>query len=205
MVKSELQVTARERSGKGVARSLRRQGLIPAVVYGKGAEPCGIAVDPKALKKAMATEAGLNTLLTLTGDGAFSGKVVLLKETQIDSIRRNLTHADFQIVDLKKKTHVMVPVHPIGKSAGEKLGGTLQLIRHEIEVICLPTAIPKAIEIDVTAMNVGDVLHVNDITPPAGTTLVHDVNFTVITIAARTVEKETEEGDEESDVAEDTE
>jgi len=197
MAKSELQVAAREQAGKGVARSLRRQGLIPAVVYGKGVEPCRISVDPKALKAAIATEAGLNTLITLKGEGPFSGKVVLLKETQVDAIRRDLMHADFQTVDLKAKTHVMVPVHPVGKSAGEKAGGTLQVIRHELEVICLPTNIPMAIEIDVTALNIGDVLHVEDVTAPEGTTLPHDVNFTVITVVGRSSgeEEAAEEGE----------
>jgi large subunit ribosomal protein L25 len=196
MANAELQVTARDQAGKGISRSLRRQGLIPAVVYGKGMDSCSIAVDPKALKAAMATDAGLNTLLTLKGEGAFSGKVVLLKETQVDSIRRNLTHADFQTVDLKQKTHVMVPVHPMGKSAGEKLGGTLQIIRHELEVLCLPTQIPKAIEIDVTALNIGDVLHIEDIAAPAGASLPHDVNFTVITVIGRTAEEVSEEAEE---------
>lgn len=206
MAKSELQVTAREQSGKGVARSLRRQGLIPAVVYGKDMEPCSISVSPKALKAAIATEAGLNTLITLKGDGPFSGKVVLLKETQVHAIRRDLEHADFQTVDLKKKTHVMVPVHPVGKSEGEKLGGSLQVVRHELEVICLPTNIPSAIEIDVTAMNIGDVLHIEDVAAPEGAELPHDVNFTVITCVGRTAEEEPEaaegEGAEEAATAE---
>lgn len=203
MAKSELQVTAREQAGKGVARSLRRQGLIPAVVYGKDMEPCSISVNPKELKAAIATEAGLNTLITLKGDGPFSGKVVLLKDTQVHAIRRELEHADFQTVDLKKKTHVMVPVHPIGKSAGEKVGGTLQVIRHELEVICLPTEIPKAIEIDVTALEIGDVLHVADITPPKGAELPHDVNFTVITVVGRSSEEA--EGEEEGEEGEEGE
>jgi large subunit ribosomal protein L25 len=162
MAQSELNVTNRDRTGKGVARTLRREGLIPATVYGRGLEPCSIIVEPKALKAAIATEAGWNTLITLKGDGAFSGKVVILKDLQVDAIRRNMKHADFQVINMKKKVHVMVPVHTIGKSAGEKVGGNLQVIRHELEVVCLPTVIPSAIEVDVTDMEIGDVVHIAD-------------------------------------------
>lgn len=196
MAQSELQVTARETVGKGAARSLRRQGLVPAVVYGKGMEPCTITVDPRALKAAMATEAGLNTLITLKGKGAFDGKTVLLKESQVDSIRRDLEHVDFQTVDLTQEVSVMVPVVAVGKAAGEKLGGTLSLIRHELEVLCLPTAIPKAIEIDVTALDIGDVIHVDEIAAPEGAKIPHDVNFTVVTCVGRTAEEEEVEGEE---------
>jgi large subunit ribosomal protein L25 len=199
MAQSELNVTNRDRTGKGVARTLRREGLIPATVYGRGLEPCSIIVEPKALKAAIATEAGWNTLITLKGDGAFSGKVVILKDLQVDAIRRNMKHADFQVINMKKKVHVMVPVHTIGKSAGEKVGGNLQVIRHELEVVCLPTAIPSAIEVDVTDMEIGDVVHIADLTLPAGIEVPHEVNFTVITLTGRTVE---EEGTEEAEGAE---
>jgi len=200
MAKAELNVTARNVVGKGGARALRRQGLVPAVVYGKGVEPCSISVEPKALQQAIATEAGWNTLITLKGEGAFAGNVVILKDMQVDSIRREVQHVDFQAIDLKKKVHVMVPVHPVGKSEGEKLGGNLQVIRHELEVACLPTAIPSAIEIDVTALKIGDVLHVEDVALPAGIEAPHDVNFTVITCTGRKVE---EEAVAEEEVAED--
>jgi large subunit ribosomal protein L25 len=199
MAQSELNVTNRDRTGKGVARTLRREGLIPATVYGRGLEPCSIIVEPKALKAAIATEAGWNTLITLKGDGAFSGKVVILKDLQVDAIRRNMKHADFQVINMKKKVHVMVPVHTIGKSAGEKVGGNLQVIRHELEVVCLPTVIPSAIEVDVTDMEIGDVVHIADLTLPAGIEVPHEVNFTVITLTGRTVE---EEGTEEAEGAE---
>ncbi len=184
MAQAQLNVTARTGLGKGGARALRRQGLIPATVYGRGLTPASLVVDPKSLSQAIATEAGWNTLLTLQGEGAFAGKVVILKDAQYDAIRREMTHVDFQVVDLQKKVHVMVPVHPVGKSVGEKAGGNLQVIRHELEVVCLPTAIPTAIEVDVTKLAVGDVLHIEDIALPAGVEAPHDVNFTVITVTA---------------------
>lgn len=198
MAQSDLQVTARETVGKGAARSLRRQGLVPAVVYGKGMEPCTITVDPKALKAAMATEAGLNTLITLKGDGAFDGKTVLVADSQVNAIRRDLEHVDFKTVDLTQNVSVMVPVVTVGTPEGVKLGGTLSVIRHELEVLCLPTAIPQAIEIDVAALNIGDVIHVDEIVAPEGASIPHDVNFTVVTCVGRAAEEEVEgeEGEE---------
>jgi large subunit ribosomal protein L25 len=196
-----LNVTLRDGIGKGGARALRRQNLVPAVVYGRGLEPCAVTVEPKALKKAIATESGWNTLITLKGEGAFSGKVVILKDMQVDPIRRDVKHADFQVIDLKKKVHVMVPVHPVGKSEGEKVGGSLQIIRHELEVFCLPSGIPGAIEVDVTSLNIGDVLHVEDLVLPAGVEVPHEVNFTVITVTGHKAE-EGEEGAAEEEAEE---
>ena len=207
MAQSELQVTARENVGKGAARSLRRQGLVPAVVYGKGVDTCSITIDPKSLKAALANEAGLNTLLTLKGKGAFDGLTVLVKETQKQSIRRDLEHVDFQTVDLTQETSVMVPVVTVGKAEGEVLGGTLSVVRHELEVLCLPTAIPTSIEIDVTALDVGDVIHVAEVVVPEGAKIPYDVNFTVVTCVGHAAEEEEEvegeEGEEGVEAAED--
>lgn len=203
MATTELTVNSRAKAGKGISRSLRRSGLIPAVVYGTGMEPCPISVDPRALDKAIKTESGWNTLLTLKGDGPFDGKQVILKDLVCDPIRREAMHADFHAVNLTRKVHVMVPVHPVGKSLGEKEGGNLEVIRHELEVVCLPTAIPQAIEIDVTAMKIGDVLHVNEVQPPAGVEIPHDVNFTVITCTGHKAEAaEAVEGEEAGEVEE---
>jgi len=203
MAQTELNVSQREGLGKGTARSLRREGLIPAVMYGKGVENCALAVEPKQLAAIIGSEAGLNTLITLKGEGAVDGKVVILKDMQVDPVREELLHVDFQAIDLKAKTHVMVPLVAVGKSAGEKEGGNLQVIRHEIELVCLPTNIPTALEIDVTPLGIGDALHVQDIHLPEGVELPQDVNFTVVTVTGHTAEAE-EEGVEEVAEAEQT-
>jgi large subunit ribosomal protein L25 len=198
MAKSVLNVETRVRTGKGGSRKVRQDGLVPAVVYGKGVEALNLRLDPKALQQAVATEAGWNTLLTLKGDGPFDGLVVILKDMQIDAIRRNPTHIDFLAIDLKKTLAVMVPVQPVGKSQGEIEGGTLQLVRHEVEVYCLPTNIPTSIEIDVTALNVGEVVHIDEVSLPEGVESQHDVNFTVLTVVGRMAEEvEVDEEDEE--------
>ncbi len=204
MAQTELMVSSREALGKGSARSLRREGLVPAVVYGKSFEACALSVDPKALKKSISTKAGLNTLITLKGDGSFNNQVVILKDLQVDPVVGNMLHADFQVIDLTAKVSVMVPVHPIGKSAGEKEGGNLSIVRHEIEVVCLPNAIPASIDIDVTEMQIGDVVHVADLQLADGVEIPHDANFTILAIAGRMAEEaeEAAEGEEFEGVAE---
>ena len=198
MAQSQMQVLTRNGVGKGVARKLRANNLIPAIIYGKGEEPCSISVEPKALQAAIATKAGWNTLITLKGEGSFDGKVVILKDLQKNPIKRSLLHADFETVNMNKALHVMVPVHVSGTSVGEKEGGTLQIIRHELECHCLPKDIPEAITVDVAAMKIGDVLHIKDIVLPAGVTLPDDVNFTVVTVAGHKAEVETEEAEAEA-------
>jgi large subunit ribosomal protein L25 len=200
MAQAELVVESRENTGKGVARKLRAAGKAPAVVYGKGMKPTAITIEPKALAEAIATEAGWNTLLTLKGVPEIEGKVVVLKTLPLHALRRTVVCADFHAIDLTKKGSFMVPVATVGVSIGEKIGGTLQVIRHELEVLCLPTAVPQMVEIDVTALDIGDVIHINDVTAPEGAELIHDVNFTVITVVGHKEEAEDVESDEEADV-----
>ncbi len=196
MANSVLNVETRVRMGKGGSRKVRRDGLVPAVVYGKGIEALNLRLDPKNLQQAVATEAGWNTLITLKGDGPFDGLVVILKDMQIDAIRRDVQHVDFYAIDLKKNIAVMVPVKPVGKSLGEIEGGTLQLVRHELQVYCLPTNIPISIEIEVSTLEVGDAIHIDEVTFPEGVESQHDVNFTVLTVVGRMAE-EVEETDED--------
>ncbi len=197
MAQSVLNVEIRENTGKGVARKLRAAGMVPAVVYGKGMEPTAITVEPKALEQAIATEAGWNTLLTLKGAAPVEGKVVVLKELDLHPLKRHMVCADFHAINLREKSSFMIPVITVGKSSGEKAGGALQVIRHELEVLCLPTEVPQSIEINVEALEIGDVVHVEEIAAPAGAELVFDVNFTVITVVGFKPEvEETEEGEE---------
>lgn len=189
MSQAELNVSTRTRLSKGGNRTLRRQEQAPAIVYGKGMDPCAITIDPKAFKKALSSD--INTLITLKGEGPFDGKVVIVKEIKKHAIRRNIMHVDFMAIDLTKPVLVMVPVHTIGgKSQGEKDGGSLQLIRHELEISCLPTAIPTAIEINVAALKIGAVVHVNDLKLPEGVKAPHDVNFTILTVTGLAAETE---------------
>lgn len=198
MAETILNVSPRDRVGKGSSRKLRREGLAPGVVYGKELETCSLVFEPKELHKVLSSDSGLNALIILKGEGLFDGKVVIVKDLQEDPIKRDILHADFKTIDMKEKISVMVPVHAIGESLGQKEGGQLQVVRHELEVYCLPSAIPKAIEVDVTALEIGDVVHVEDIPLDPGVEVPHEVNFTVVTVVGlRPEEEDLEEGDVE--------
>ncbi len=199
MAQVELNVELREGTGKGVARKLRAVGKIPAVVYGKDIDPTTIVVSPKELQAAISGEAGINTLLTLKGVAGLEGKLVVLKDAELHPLRREMVCADFQAINLQEKSSFMIPVATVGTSAGQKMGGSLQLIRHELEVMCLPTEVPQHIEIDVTALEIGDTVHIEEVKAPANVDLVFDVNFTVVTIVGHKAEtEETEETEEDA-------
>ena len=203
MAQAVLNVEIREKSGKGVARKLRAAEKLPAVVYGKDLEPTSVVVDPKELEQVISGDAGMNTLITLKGGGSLEGRVVVLKDADIHPIRRTMVCADFHVINLTEKSLFMVPINVVGTAIGQKEGGTLQLVRNELEVSCLPTQVPQAIDIDVTELAIGDTLHIDEIAAPEGVELVHDVNFTVVTLSVVKAEVETTEEDEE--VAEVTE
>jgi large subunit ribosomal protein L25 len=196
MAQVELNVDIREKSGKGVARKLRAVGKLPAVIYGKGFEPMTITVDPKELENAVSGESGLNTLITLKGATELDGKVVILKEANVHPIRRNMISADFYAINLKERSIFMVPINVVGTAAGQIEGGSLQLVRNELEVLCLPTEVPQSIDIDVTALEIGDTIHIDQVVVPEGVELVHDVNFTVITLSVIKAEAEPVDEDE---------
>jgi large subunit ribosomal protein L25 len=196
MAQVELNVDIREKSGKGISRQLRAAGKLPAVVYGKGFESITITVDPKEVEGAVSGEAGLNTLITLRGATELNGKVVILKATDVHPIRRNLISADFYAINLKEKSIFMVPINVVGTAVGQTEGGSLQLVRNELEVLCLPTEVPQNIDIDVTALEIGDTIHIDQVVAPEGVELVHDVNFTVITLSVIKVEVEPTDEDE---------
>lgn len=196
MGQAKLNIEIREKSGKGVARKLRSAGKVPAVVYGEGLEATPITVDAKELEEAISGEAGWNTLLSLEGAAKLKGKVVVLKDADFHPLRRDMICADFHAINLQEKASFMVPVQLVGVSAGQKAGGSTQLIRHELEVFCLPTEVPQAIDIDVTALEIGDTVHIEEVNIPDGVELVHDVNFTVVTVVGHKPEVEEVEGEE---------
>jgi large subunit ribosomal protein L25 len=200
-----LEVEARENAGKGFARRLRAAGKVPAVVYGKGMDTTMVSVDPKALQKAVSGEGGWNTLLTLSGAG-LDKKVVVLRDAQIHAMRRDMLSVDLHAINLKELAYFMVPVNLVGISKGQKKGGSTQLIRKELEVSCLPTAVPQSIDINIEALEIGDTIHIGELEAPPGVYFVYEVDFTVVTVIAPTLEEvDEEEKEETSEVAEPTE
>lgn len=188
MEQFSLNAEFREKSGKGVARALRRMGKIPAVFYGKGAESLKLAVNPADLEKAVATEMGMNTLIKLkvAGKGDFD---VLLSDYQAHSVRRNFLHADFKAIDLTKKLEISIPIHLVGRPEGVKEGGILEQVTRELAVFCLPINIPKQIDVDVSALKIGQNLHLDDIKLPQGVEPREKINATIAAVIAQREEE----------------
>ncbi len=176
-------VESRETTGKGAARRLRQQGLVPGVVYGGGRGATPISFDVAKFERLLATShSGVNTLIDLTGLAAVSGRTVIAKELQREAVRGRITHVDFYEVDLTTKIEVEVPIHLIGTPLGVVNGGVLDQQLRELELMCLPNAIPDAIEVDVSAMDLGSTLHVADLTIPEGIDVKSESDLTVATV-----------------------
>src|SRR3989338_2117883 len=164
MEKLKLEASSRENIGKQLA-GLRQKGFVPAVIYGKKFKPMMIQINHKTLEKATTTEAGFNAIFELNVDGKSEG-LVRIREYQSHPLNRVFTHVDFQAVDLTTKIEAEVPVHISGKAEGVKLGGVLEQQRRSLIVKCLATQIPDHIEIDVTALMIGQSVHADEIQLP---------------------------------------
>lgn len=176
-----LNAEKREGKGKGPARRLRAQKLIPAVVYGLEKAPSHLAVDPKLLEKAIATPHKFNTLITLkTAEG---DKLVLFKDYQVDPVTRKLLHADFLEVTLDKPVKVEVPVVTTGKAEGVTAGGILSIATHEVVVEALPAKIPAQIEVDVSGIKIGGSLHISAVKAPEGCKFKYSTDYVVAFVA----------------------
>ena len=181
----ELKAQARERVGKGSSRELRRNGLIPAVIYGDNKEPISIALAIRDVAKQLQNGGFMTTVATIDVDGK---KVrVLPKDYQLDPVRDFILHVDFLRVSAKTQVHVAVPVHFTNEEAspGLKRGGVLNIVRHEVDLNCAADSIPDALIADLTGMEIGDGVHISAITLPKGVTpVISDRDFTIATIAA---------------------
>ncbi len=157
-------VTPREAPGKNRSRRLRRQGLIPGIVYGAKRDPLTVTVDPKKLLEIIHSESGVNTIFQLNLAGQEARRHVMIKEYQVDPVKGQLIHADFVRIQMDEVIEVEVPVQVTGEAAGVKLdGGILEHVTREVRVSCLPGDIPEHVMIDVTALKIGDALRVSDL------------------------------------------
>ena len=184
LTRSTLTARVRDGAGKGSARRLRAQGLVPAVVYGRHLEtPVHIAVDPVEVKKAITTPHRLNTLLSLKLDGQ-PERLVLLKDYQQDPVSREMLHADFIDVKENEQVKVNVPLVLVGRPVGVTEGGILSQTRRELELFALPAAIPEKIEADVSQLKIAQSLHINEVKLPQGVRVKSNVNYTVAVVSA---------------------
>jgi large subunit ribosomal protein L25 len=181
----------RKPSGKGGARALRRTGTIPAIFYGPETEPIPIQVAKSFLEKTLKKQTSENILyqLTIKGEEPETVKTVMLKELQQNPIDREILHLDFYEVSLFKEIDVMVGLKIIGKATGVEKGGILQEISRDLEIRCLPTKIPNHIEVDVTALDIGDSIHAGDIQLPEGILILSDAHLTLVSVVPPIEEK----------------
>ena len=219
MERLELQATIRNTVGNSPARSLRRSGQIPAVLYGPKTDPVLLAVSVKSLENVLKQGNAYQMILNLViQNGKKITKSAMIRELQTHPVTGSFIHIDFYEIDMKRKIKVMVPVVTTGQSVGVEQGGMLNIVRRELELLCLPGDIPEAIEIDISDLEIGDSIHVEEIPLGDDVELPADVNFTVVTVLSPKMEEEVveeeeaeleaaegEEGEEAEESAESTE
>ncbi len=182
---AELKAQARDRVGKGAARELRRQGLIPAVIYGDKQPPVGVSISYKDAMHRIYAGGFLSHVLTLDVDG--QKHKVIPRDYQLDPVSDIALHVDFLRVGVGTKLRVEVAVHFVNElaSPGLKRGGVLNIVRHTVELVCPPESIPEGITVDLTGKDIGDSIHISSVTLPEGvTSAIRDRDFTIATIVA---------------------
>ncbi len=195
----ELKADIRTARGNSPARELRRNGKIPAVVYGPSTEPASVTVGIKDLETAIKNRTGSQVFVNLSiEDEGVTTRSVMLKDLQKHPVTGNFLHADFYDVDMSRKIKVWIPVVTTGKCLGVEMGGMLQIIRRELEALCYPGDIPEAVTLDVTNLDVGDSIHIKEVAVK-GVEFIAEVNFTVLTVLGKKAEVEGGEEAEETE------
>jgi len=181
-----LNAEAREETGRGKVKDLRGKGFIPAVVYAQGQKALPLKVSNSELLRLVHQHRIEGIVINLkVKDDKHKGRPCLIKEIQYDPVHGNIIHVDFNEISLTKEIKVNVPVVAKGEPVGVKQeGGSLEHILWEIEVECLPTAIPKNIEVDVSQLKIGDSIHIKDLVLPEGVKVVNDPTAIVLSVAA---------------------
>src|SRR5437867_2797907 len=165
----ELRVQRRNELGKGAVRRLRRHGLVPAILYGRGSEPQPLAVSPTDVHRALHAHGGGGVLVNLRVAGESETRAALVRDLQFDPVRETLLHVDLQAVRMDEEITVELPIHVVGEAAGVKeQSGVLAVLLRQVEVACLPSLIPERIDIDVTPLRIHGVLTVADLRLPEG-------------------------------------
>ena len=189
-----LTAQSRKETGKGAARTLRRQALIPAVFYGPEIDPVHLSLNSRDLEKLIKTGAGENVIIDLaieTGESTLSHRA-MLKEIQLDPVKQTIMHVDLYEISLDKKIEVEVPIILTGTAKGVSDGGILQQVSRTVEISCLPDNIPDAFELEVTTLDIGDSLHVSDLKIPEGIEVLEEEELTIATVVPPTKVEEIE-------------
>jgi large subunit ribosomal protein L25 len=186
-----LVVSKRETFGKAAVRDLKKNGMIPAVVYGLNEPPVAIAISPKVVARVLASDTGMNSVMFLQREGTDIKRHVIIKDLQRDPITSRLRHVDFMRVDMTLKVRVKVPVRLVGTSIGVKSqGGVLDFSHREIEIECLPSIIPAHIDVDITNLAVGDSVRFEQLTLGANIVFTGDAHQVVCSVHGKAAEEE---------------
>lgn len=192
----ELTAETRNATGNSPARALRREGRVPAILYGPDSEPVMLSVNTFDMENIIKEGSVGRSIFNLAIDGGKNTRAAMIKELQMHPVNHDILHIDFYEVSMKRKVKVNVPITTTGQSVGVELGGMLQIVRRDLEVYCLPNAIPEEILIDITDLDIGNSVHVEDLSLAGDVEIPHDVNFTVLTCLSPKMAEE-EEGEEE--------
>ena len=190
MSEYKLAAESRSEAGKGAARRLRASGRVPAVLYGHGAKPEHLSIDARQFGQALRTDAGVNVLIEL--EVGKTRHLALAKEIQRHPVKGNLIHVDFIQVRRGEKVHVQVPVHLVGEAPGVREGGIADQDLYQVNVEAEVTAVPEAVEADVSGLGIGDVLRVADLKALGGAVILDDPEAPVVSVVAPTAEVEPE-------------
>ena len=196
--RTKLIVAQRDKLGSAESRRLRKEGLVPGVLYGNG-EPISISIAERELRRALTGASGLHSILDVEIDGKGQTHASILKEYQVDQVRGGVTHVDLQEVRLDRAINASVTVELVGgdDAPGVREGGVLSQPLREVTVEALPLEVPERIELDVSGMELGDTLRVSDLTAPEGVTLLDDPELVMATVTAPTKVVEPEPTEEE--------
>lgn len=191
----KLTAQTRLNTGRSAVIKIKQQGLIPAVVYGGKDKPVNLSVNAREIRNILAHATSEHFLvdLEIADGGTTTNRLALVQEVQHDPLKGDVLHVDFHAVKADEKLHAEIPVETVGEAAGVKnFGGILEISMHAIEVECLPKDLPEIITLDVSALGVGDAIHVKDIQFSAGVSARVDGELTVVRVAAPKVEIEPE-------------
>ena len=199
MSELKLSVQQREPKSSNANRRLRAAGILPAVVYGDHLDPVPIQLEKRVLHELMSKGGNENAVFQLQLEGSEESRHVMIRQLDVDPISRQIVHVDFQRINLTEKVRVMVQIELEGEPAGVKNdGGVLDFISREVEVECLPTAIPSSIEVDVSALHIGDHIEAGQLELPEGVELIEEPDRVIASVAHSRVEAEIEEIDAEA-------
>lgn len=185
----EIRVDARDKKRKRDAKRLLRSGKIPGVLYGPKTQTVALELDKREFTSRVAGLEGSHLVRLKSASNALAEKVALVKDMQFHPISGDVIHADLYEVDLTATIQVRVPLHFIGRAAGVTRGGILQPIVREIEVECLPMDIPEFFDVDVSALDIGDSVHVAELVMPEGITAITEASQALVSVVTPTVEE----------------